>query len=159
MGLPCLVETDALHLPASARSGGPLLHRIRWFVHVARRVTCENTIVMLGPMYGANGCSVCWVGGTAHTYARLLQQRTSAHAARCACGVSTAQDHSGGPDIIEANEQVACPPLPRDRHPSTGHPLPDLPAHRRVPARHPYRGPDRALTAAPILKHSTSRQR
>jgi hypothetical protein len=28
VGLPCLVETDALHLPASARSGGPLLHRI-----------------------------------------------------------------------------------------------------------------------------------
>jgi hypothetical protein len=26
--LPCLVETDALHLPASARSGGPILHRI-----------------------------------------------------------------------------------------------------------------------------------
>ena len=26
VGLPCLVETDALHLPASARSGGPLLH-------------------------------------------------------------------------------------------------------------------------------------
>jgi hypothetical protein len=25
VGLPCLVETDALHLPASARSGGPLL--------------------------------------------------------------------------------------------------------------------------------------
>ncbi len=29
LGLPYLVETDALHLPASARSGGPLLHRIR----------------------------------------------------------------------------------------------------------------------------------
>src|SRR4030095_9689281 len=28
VGLLCLVETDALHLPASARSGGPLLHRI-----------------------------------------------------------------------------------------------------------------------------------
>jgi len=28
-GPPCLVETDALQLPASARSGGPLLHRIR----------------------------------------------------------------------------------------------------------------------------------
>src|SRR5690349_7145723 len=28
VGLPCLVETDASQLPASARSGGPLLHRI-----------------------------------------------------------------------------------------------------------------------------------
>jgi hypothetical protein len=28
VGLPCLVETDALHLPASAKSGGPVLHRI-----------------------------------------------------------------------------------------------------------------------------------
>jgi Recombinase/Recombinase zinc beta ribbon domain len=32
-GPPCLVETDALQLPASARSGGPLLHRIRGFPH------------------------------------------------------------------------------------------------------------------------------
>ena len=54
-----------------------------------------------------------------------------------------------GPGIIETNEQAACPPLPRDRHPSAGHPLPDLPAHRRVPARHPHRGPDRALPPRP----------
>ena len=26
--------------------------------------------------------------------------------------MSTVQDHSGGPDIIEANEQVACPRFP-----------------------------------------------
>src|SRR5690349_24443622 len=38
VGLPCLVETDALHLPASARSGGPLLHRIRSLGLVLRRV-------------------------------------------------------------------------------------------------------------------------
>ena len=47
------------------------------------------------------------------------------------------------------DEQVTFPPLPRDRHPSTGHPLPDLPAHRRVPARQPHRGPDRALPTRP----------
>jgi len=28
-------------------------------------------------------------------------------------------------------------PLPRDRYPSSGHRLPDLPPHRRLPARDP----------------------
>jgi hypothetical protein len=31
------------------------------------------------------------------------------------------------------------------RMPLTGHALPDLPPHRRLPAREPQRGPDRAL--------------
>src|SRR5579862_9000583 len=50
---------------------------------------------------------------------------------------------------MEATEQVTFPPLPRDRHPATGHPLPDLPPYRRVPARQPHRGPDRALPPGP----------
>jgi len=32
---------------------------------------------------------------------------TSGHAAWRACGVNTEQDHSGGPGIMEANEQAA----------------------------------------------------
>ncbi len=47
------------------------------------------------------------------------------------------------------NEQFKYPPLPGDRHPSSGHPLPDLPPHRRLPARPPQRGPDRALPPGP----------
>ena len=56
-------------------------------------------------------------------------------------GVRAAQaqgkGHSGWAGIIEANEQVTFPPLPCDRYPAAGHPLPDLPPHRRVPARQP----------------------
>jgi hypothetical protein len=64
-------------------------------------------------------------------------------------GRSVVQDHSAGPGIIESNEQVTFPPLPRDRYPASGHPLPDLPPHRGLPARHPHRGPDRALPPGP----------
>src|SRR6202044_424276 len=38
VGLPCLVETDALQLPASARSGGELVHHSTWFVTGNRRL-------------------------------------------------------------------------------------------------------------------------
>ena len=58
-----------------------------------------------------------------------------------------------GPGIRKANEQVVCPPFPRDCHPAAGHPLPDLLACRRIPARHPDRGSDRALP--PRLSWST----
>ena len=51
--------------------------------------------------------------------------------------------------IIEANEQVVFPPLPCDRYPAAGHPLPDLPPYRGVPARQPQRGPDQALPPGP----------
>ena len=78
-----------------------------------------------------------------------LAGRRSASAAWRACGVSAMQDHSRGPGIIEANEQVTFPPLPCDRYPAAGHPLPDLPPHRRLPARHPHRDPDRALSPGP----------
>jgi hypothetical protein len=46
-------------------------------------------------------------------------------------------DHSGWAGIMDANEQVAFPPLPCDHDQAAGHPLPDLPPHRRVPARQP----------------------
>jgi hypothetical protein len=59
------------------------------------------------------------------------------------------QDHSGWAGIMEANEQVTFPPLPCDRYPAAGHPLPDLPPHRGVPARQPQRGPDPALPPGP----------
>src|ERR1035437_5910281 len=75
------------------------------------------------------------------------QARSSA--AWRACGTSSGQDHSGGAGIIEANEQVTFPPLSCDRYPAAGHPLPDLPPHRGVPARPPPRGPARALPPGP----------
>lgn len=53
------------------------------------------------------------------------------------------------PGIMEENEQVTFPPLPRDRYSAAGHPLPDLPPHRRLPVRHDHRGPDRALPPGP----------
>jgi hypothetical protein len=47
------------------------------------------------------------------------------------------------------DEQFRFPPLPCDRYPSSGHALSDLPPHRRIPARQPQRGPDRALPPGP----------
>jgi hypothetical protein len=73
----------------------------------------------------------------------------TAHAAWCAYGTSSGLDHSGWTGIIEANEQVTFAPLSCDRCPPAGHPLPDLPPHRGVPARQPQRGPDRALPPGP----------
>ena len=73
----------------------------------------------------------------------------TAHAAWCAYGTSSGLDHSGWAGIIEANEQVTFPPLSCDRCPPAGHPLPDLPPHRGVPARQPQRGPERALPPRP----------
>jgi hypothetical protein len=31
--------------------------------------------------------------------------------------------------LFDANEQIHSPPFPRDRQPSSGYSLPDLPAH------------------------------
>ena len=56
--------------------------------------------------------------------------------------VSLAWHHRG-------DEQVRFPPFPGERYPSSGHPLPDLPPHRRVPARRSQRGLDRALPPGP----------
>ncbi len=60
----------------------------------------------------------------------------------------TGQDHSGGTGIIEANEQVTFPPLPGDRNPTAGHPLPDLPPDRGLPPG-AQRGAYRALPQGP----------
>jgi len=46
---------------------------------------------------------------------------------------------------MEGDESATFPPLPGDRYPSAGHPLPDLRPHPRLPAGHHQRGPDRAL--------------
>jgi len=46
---------------------------------------------------------------------------------------------------MEGDEHATFPPLPGDRHPSAGHPLPDLRPHPRLPAGQYQRGPDRAL--------------
>jgi hypothetical protein len=103
------------------------------------------------------------------TFAMFAVQRSAQHAAarpeylciavrtlRCELmprGVRAAQAQGkitpAGLGIIEAYEQVIFPPLSCDRYPAAGHPLPDLPAHRGVPARQPQRGPDRALPPCP----------
>ena len=49
------------------------------------------------------------------------------------CGAR--QGHCDGAGIMRGDEQFKFPPLPGDRHPASGHALPDLPPHRRVPAR------------------------
>src|SRR5215831_9400798 len=51
--------------------------------------------------------------------------------------------HNGG------DEQFKFPPLSGDRYPASGHALPDLPPHGRVPARQPQRGAHRALSPGP----------
>ena len=71
-----------------------------------------------------------------HTFVSVLSAN-GVPAAWSACGTSSGQDHSGWAGIMEANEQVTFPPLPCDRYPAAGHPLPDLPPHRGVPARQP----------------------
>jgi len=57
--------------------------------------------------------------------------------------------HCGGTGTTGGDEQARFPALPRDRHPSSGHPLPDMPPHPRLPAREGQRCPDRALPPGP----------
>ena len=57
--------------------------------------------------------------------------------------------HGGGTGTIGGDEQVKFSAVPRDRHPSSGHPLPDMPPHHRLPAREGQRCPDRALPPGP----------
>ena len=57
--------------------------------------------------------------------------------------------HCGGTGTIGGDEQVKFPALPRDHHPPSGHPLPDMPPHHRLPAREGQRCPDRALPPGP----------
>lgn len=84
---------------------------------------------------------------------------TAAHAPRQRSPVSARRErggqhrarrgHGGGTGTIGGDEQVKFPALPRDRHPSSGHPLPDMPHHHRLPAREGQRCPDRALPPGP----------
>lgn len=48
------------------------------------------------------------------------------------------------------DEQCKFPALPCDRHPASGHLLPDLPPHRAVQARELSEGPDRTLPPGPF---------
>ncbi len=57
--------------------------------------------------------------------------------------------HGGGTGTTGGDGQARFPALPRDRHPSSGHPLPDMPPHPRLPARESQRCPDRALPPGP----------
>jgi hypothetical protein len=50
---------------------------------------------------------------------------------------------------FSSDGQARFPALPRDRHPSSGHPLPDMPPRPRLPARESQRCPDRALPPGP----------
>src|ERR1700691_1782041 len=95
------------------------------------------------PLTGA--CLIVWLepagrGTSAETLCAIasgVSAETSGHAASSAYGTSSGRDHSGWAGILEANEQAPFPPFPCDRYPAAGHPLPDLPLHRRVPARQP----------------------
>src|SRR5260370_7516486 len=49
----------------------------------------------------------------------------------------------------EGDKHVTCPAVPPDRHPASRQPRPDLPPHRRLQAREPQRGADRALPPGP----------
>ena len=49
------------------------------------------------------------------------------------------------PGIIDSNEHLTHLTLPCDCHPAAGHPLPDLPQHRRLQTRPDERHHDRAL--------------
>ena len=57
--------------------------------------------------------------------------------------------HCGGTGTTGGDGQVRFPALPRDRHPASGHPRPDMPHHHRLPARERQRCPDRALPPGP----------
>jgi len=48
-----------------------------------------------------------------------------------AASTGARRGHGGGTGTIGGDEQVKFPALPRDRHPSSGHPLPDMP-HRTI---------------------------
>lgn len=84
---------------------------------------------------------------------------TAAHAPRQRSPISAPRErggqhrarrgHGGGTGTIGGDEQVKFPALPGDGHPSSGHPLPDMPAHHRLPARAGQRCPDRALPPGP----------
>ena len=57
--------------------------------------------------------------------------------------------HRGAAGTTGSDEQARFPALHRDRHSSSGHPLPDMPPHPRLPAREGQRCPDRALPPGP----------
>jgi hypothetical protein len=57
--------------------------------------------------------------------------------------------HRGATGTIEGDGRARFPVLPRERHPASGHPLPDMPPHHRLPAREGQRCPDRALPPGP----------
>jgi hypothetical protein len=69
---------------------------------------------------------------------------------------SAGPGHSGRAGIIRSNEHGTFPPLPGDRHPSAGHPLPYLRPYPRLPARQHQRCLDRALPPGPSrsVRHS-----
>jgi hypothetical protein len=61
-------------------------------------------------------------------------QRPPADAAWSAFGAGTRPDHPGGAGITEPDEHLIFWPFPCHRHPASGQPLRDLPAHRGLPA-------------------------
>jgi hypothetical protein len=67
-------------------------------------------------------------------YAQPLVQRMSGSAASRAFERAWRPGHSGRAGIIRSDEHVTFPSLPGDRHPSAGHPLPDLRPYPRLPA-------------------------
>ena len=66
-----------------------------------------------------------------------------------AASTGARRGHRGGTGTTGGDGQARFSALPRDRHPSSGHPRPDMPPHHRLPARERQRCPDRALPPGP----------
>jgi hypothetical protein len=66
-----------------------------------------------------------------------------------AASTGAQRGHRGETGTPGGDGQAGFPALPRDRHPSSGHPLPDMPPHHRLPARAGQRCPDWALPPGP----------
>jgi len=81
-------------------------------------------------------------GHTIHSSAGKRAHRACASCMSC-------RERFGRRWCCTVGEQVKFPPLPGDRDPSAGDALPDLPSDRRLPARQPQRGADRALPPGP----------
>src|SRR5580704_7903319 len=123
----------ARRLPAAARTEGAAdsLLFLVWTIAIAATLTLRPSVDGAGRFPWRHAPRLLPAGR--HRTCRVVCARR---------GQAEVKITPAGLASLKVNEQVTFPPLPCDRYPSSGHPLPDLPPHRRVPARHPQRGPD-----------------
>jgi hypothetical protein len=123
---PRLVPRPENRKPAARFPGGPGQGQ------PARRTSPPGVPPAMGPQRTPPGSAVRYPA---------RRQRGGQHTAR--------RGHRGGTGTTGGDEQARFPALPRDRHPSSGHPRPDMPHHHRLPARESQRCPDWALPPGP----------